>query len=272
VEADLQSLLDFMREQNVRQAAHFPAVKCDKVLCFMGTTALAGSYASLGVLPLVSLEPAAASKELRVRLRGALPRPPAKGECVTVHVTRVEQYQGYQVKTRGLASPELASALYEASGDGLTVKGSQIFTVHHSPYTMKFFEQIPFDEVQQMVGGVRYALVGVGEQANISPRWIWHSDVKLGKLVQYHGDGLALKTYMNLKLNRQSTRLVLDLDDWSGYVMRGTIDEFQPHQHPEAYEKICQGFTAGNWGKPSRVFRYVVDGWERIAPAAPAVR
>jgi hypothetical protein len=268
VEADLQKFLDFMREQNLRQASHFPALKCDKVLCFMGTTSLAGTYATLGVLPIASLEPAAASKELRVHLRGALPRTPTRGECVTVHVTRVEQYQGYQVKTRALASPDAASALHEPDRDGVLVKGSQIFTVHHSPYTMKFFEQIPFDEVQQTVGGVRHALVGVGEQANISPRWIWHSDVRQGKLVQYHGDGLALKTYMNLKLNRQSTRLVLDLDDFSGWLLRGTVEEFQPHQHAEAYERICQGFTAGNWGKPSRTFRFVVEALEQIAPAA----
>jgi hypothetical protein len=45
------------------------------------------------------------------------------------------------------------------------------------------------------------------------------------------------------------------------------VEEFQPHQHPVAYERICQGFAAGNWGKPSRVFRFVADKLERITPA-----
>jgi hypothetical protein len=272
VEADIQKLLEFLAQQKDKQASHFPTVKYDKILSFMGTTSLAGTHAAVGVCPIQSLEPASGGKELRVQLRGALPRLPARGECLTVHITNVEQYQGYQVKSKTLLSPEAALSLYEPSGDGVTVKGSQIFTVHHSPYTMKFFEQIPFEEVQEIVGRVRYALVGVGEQANISPRFIFHHEVRLGRMVLYHGDGLALKTYMNLKSNRQETRLVLDLDDFSGYVLRGTIEEFQPHQNPEAYERICQGFTAGNWGKPSRTFRFVADTWEPIAPTGPAVK
>jgi hypothetical protein len=44
------------------------------------------------------------------------------------------------------------------------------------------------------------------------------------------------------------------------------VEEFAPHQHPEAYERICQGFTAGSWGRPSRVFRFGPESFERIAP------
>jgi hypothetical protein len=150
------------------------------------------------------------------------------------------------------------------------VKGAHTFTVHHSPYTMKFFEQIPFEEVRQTVAGVRFALVGIGEQANISPRFIFHAETRLGRVFLYHGDGLALKTYANLKSNRQETRVIVDLDDFSGFVLRGTVEEFQPQQHPEAYERVCEGFAAGNWGKPSRTFRFVADVWERIAPTGPA--
>ena len=272
MEADLRQLLEFLDGQKERQASHFPTVKYDKVLSFMGTTSLAGTHAAVAVCPIRSLEPVAGGKELRVHLRGPLPRLPGRGECLTVHITNVEQYQGYQVKSKTLLSPEGTPSLYDMAGDAVIVNGSQIFTVHHSPYTMKFFEQIPFEEVQEIVGRVRFALVGVGEQANISPRFIFHHEVRLGRVVLYHGDGLALKTYMNLKSNRQETRLVLDLDDFSGYVLRGTIEEFQPHQNPEAYERICQGFTAGSWGKPSRTFRFVADTWERIAPTGPAIR
>ncbi len=272
MDTDLQQLVAFLAEQRTKQAPHFPAVRYDKVLSFMGTTSLAGSYAAVGICPVIRLDPADGDRELRVQLRGPLPRQPIRGECVTVHLTRVEQYQGFQVKTRPLASAETASALFEARGDELTVHGSQIFTVHHSPYTMKFFEQIPFEEVQEIAGGLRFALTAIGEHANLSPRWIFHSEVTAGRLALYHGDGLALKTYMNLKTNRQETRLILDLDDFTGYAVRGTVEEFQPHQHPEAYEKICRGFTAGSWGKPSRTFRFLAETWQRIAPTGPPAK
>ena len=270
MEADLRELLDFLEAQKAKQAPHFPTVRFEKVLSFMGTTSLAGTYAAVAVCPLRSLAPEPGTQELRIQLGGPLPRPPIRGECITVHLTNVDQYQGYQVKTRALSGATAPAALYEQEGDDVLVKGHQIFTVHHSPYTMKFFEQIPFDEVRQMVGGSRYGLVAVGETANLSPRFVFHVEQKPGRVVLYHGDGLALKTYMNLKSNRQESRLILDLDDFSGWLLRGSVEEFQPHQNPEAYQRICQGFTAGGWGKPSRTFRLVADGWERIAPTGPA--
>jgi hypothetical protein len=269
---ELDELLAFLEEQKARQAPHFPALKPEKILTFMGTTSLAGTHAALAVCPILALEPVNGSRELDVRVRGPLPRLPRRGECVTVHVTNIEQYQGYQVKTRPLAEEDAVAALFQRNGDEFTIKGNHTFTVHHSPYTMKFFEQIPFEEVQEMVGAVRFALIGVGETANISPRFVWRVEARQGKPVLYHGDGLALKTYMNLKSNRQETRLVVDLDDFSGYVLQGMVEEFQPHQNPEAYQRICAGFTAGNWGKPSRTFRRVADAWERIGPTGPATR
>jgi hypothetical protein len=268
--SDLQTLLQFIDQQRAKQAPHFPTVKFDKVLSFMGTTSQPGTHAAISVIPVAKLEPGGTSSELAVHLRGPLPRPVDKGECITVHITKVEQYQGFQIKSKALAGPGAEAVLYEQKGpDSLVVRGHQIFTVHHSPYTMKFFEQIPYEEVQQIIGGVKVALVGVGEQANISPRFIFHHETKLDRVILYHGDGLALKTYMNLKANRQETRLVLDLDTYEGYALRGTVEEFAPHQNPEAYDKICQGFTAGNWGRPSRVFRYVADQWTPIAPHRP---
>jgi len=263
--SDVRTLLDFLDAQRVKQAPHFPTVKFDKVLTFMGTTSLPGTHASVAILGVKRLEAGASPSEMRVHLRGRLPRPLARNECITVHVDRVEQYQGYQIKSRPLAGAGSEEQVFRATGDDLLVEGRQIYTVHHSPYTMKFFEQIPFEEVQT-IGGVKNAIVAVGEQANISPRFVFHYETRLDRLVLYHGDGLALKTYMNLKANRQETRLVLDLDTFEGYALRGTIEEFAPHQNPEAYDRICQGFTAGNWGKPSRVFRFVADQWTPIAP------
>ncbi len=264
--SDVSTLLDFLDTQRVKQAPHFPTVKFDKVLTFMGTTSLPGTHASVAVLPVQRLEAGAAPSEMRVHLRGRLPRTLARNECITVHVDKLEQYQGYQIKSRALAGAGSEEQVFHAGADELVVEGRQIYTVHHSPYTMKFFEQIPFDEVEQTVGSVKYAFVGMGETANISPRFVFHHETKLDRLHLFHGDGLALKTYMNLKVNRQETRIVVDLDTFEGWALQGTVEEFAPHQHPMAYDRICQGFAAGNWGRPSRVFRFVADRFEQLAP------
>jgi hypothetical protein len=266
VNSDVRTLLDFVDSQRAKQASHFPTVKFDKVLSFMGTTSLPGTHASVAILPVKRLEPGASPSEMRVHLRGRLPRPLARNECVTVHVDKLEQYQGYQIKTRPLAAAGGEGQLFQAAGDDLLIEGRQIYTVHHSPYTMKFFEQIPYEEVAQTVGSVKFAFIGLGETANISPRFIFHYEMKLDRLHLFHGDGLALKTYMNLKQNRQETRIIVDLDTFEGFALQGTVEEFAPHQHPAAYDRICQGFAAGNWGRPSRVFRFVPDRWEPIAP------
>ncbi len=265
--SDLHSFLAFLEEQKAKQASRFPTVKYEKVLSFMGTTSLAGTFASVSVNRIRRLEPGPTGRDLEIRLAGPIVRRPQKGESITVHMTRVEQYQGYQVKTRALSTGTTERDLLEELQDGtVAVKGAQIFTVHHSPYTLKFFENVPFEDLQETLAGVRYALVGVGETANISPRFIFHHEVDGERLALYHGDGLALKTYMNLKANRHETRLVLDLEDFAGWELRGVVEEFAPHQHPEAYERICQGFSSGNWGKPSRVFRSQIQSIARIAP------
>ncbi len=264
--SELQSFLSFVEGQKASHAARFPNLGVEAILSYMGTTSRIGTHATCSVHRLRRIERGPEPRDLRVVLDGPLPKAPARGECVTVHVTRVAQFQGYQVKTRALGGGAEEKDLVEAGPQGVVVKGSQIFTVHHSPYTLQFFENVPFEEVADLVEGLPYALVAVGETANLSPRFVFHREVKDGKLTLFHGDGLALKTYMNVRVNRSETRLVLDLDDFSGWALRGTVDEFQPHQHPEAHEKICQGFTAGSWGKPSRVFRFVAESFERVRP------
>ncbi len=264
----LDSFLSFFEQQQARQAPRFTNFSVGQVLCFMGTTSLAGSYAACSVNAVRELRRGATEREMRIVLASPMARPPGPGECVSVHLTRVERYQGYQVKTRSLPQGAPSSDLVEVRPEGLVVKGAQLYTVHHSPYTLRFFESIPFEEVEDLVSELRYALVAVGETANVSPRFVFHHEVKNGKLALFHGDGLALKTYMNLRANRSETRLFLDLDDFSGWILRGTVEEFAPHQNPEAYERICHGFVAGSWGKPSRVFRFVPDALEPIEPVA----
>jgi hypothetical protein len=269
VEIDVQAVLAFFEDQKRKQVRHFPTVESEKVLTYMATTSHAGTHCAVSLNPIRLLESVDGSREMHVHVRGGLPRPPHPGECITVHVTNAEHYQGYQIKTRTLTGRDPEPPVVEPEPDGVVVKGSHIFTVHHSPYTMKFFEQIPFEEVLQIVGKVPCAMLGVGETANVSPRFVYQWELRDGKLALYHGDGLALKTYMNLKSNRNETRVAIDLDDYTGYSMEGAVEEFQPHQHPEAYEKICRGFAAGNWGRPSRTFRFVAERIRTIAPDGP---
>ncbi len=267
--SEQESFLAFLGEQKVRQSAFFPTVKHDKVLSFMATTGAPGSTASVSIHPVHSLEAGPSSRELLVRMAGPLGRAPTDGECVTVHLTRAEHYQGFQVKTKPLVGKAEPAELVEGSGASLVVKGANVFTVHHSPYTLKFFEVVPIEEVIETVGPVRHALVNVGPSANLSPRFIFHHELQGDRLVLFHGDGLALKTYMNLRSNPRETRLVVDLETYRGWAARGPVEEFAPHQHPEAYERICRGFTAGGWGKPSRVFRLTVEALTPIAPVGP---
>jgi hypothetical protein len=261
------SFLEFLERQKPKHAARFPDLRAEQVVSFMGTTSFSGTHASCSIHPLRGMERGAGPRDLRVALGGTLPRPLVRGECLTVHMTRIERrYQGFQVKTRALGPGVGEAELFEPTPGGMVVRGVQIYTVHHSPYTLQFFEQVPFEEVAETLEGLRFALVAAGETANISPRFVFHHEVKDGRLLLFHGDGLALKTYMNVRQNRCETRLLVDLDDYSGWALRGTVEEFAPHQHPEAYERVCRGFRVGGWGKPSRVFRFTADTFEPIAP------
>jgi len=264
--SEQENVLAFLGEQKVRQSALFPTVKHDKVLSFMATTSRAGAFGAVSIHRVQALEPGPTPPDLRLTLAGPLARPPAAGECVTVHLTRAEHYQGFQVKTRPLGGKASLEDLVETAGDRLVVKGAHVYTVHHSPYTLKFFENVPVADVIDVVGPVRFAMVCVGETANLSPRFVYHQELRDGRLTLYHGDGLALKTYMNLRSNPRETRLIVDPETYQGFALRGPVEEFAPHQHPEAYDRICRGFTAGGWGNPSRVFRLTVEEITRLVP------
>ena len=68
--SELQSFLAFLEEQKARQASHFPGLKVPKVLSFMGTTSLPGSYAACSVHRLRAIERGASARDLRVVLGG----------------------------------------------------------------------------------------------------------------------------------------------------------------------------------------------------------
>ena len=69
---------------------------------------------------------------------------------------------------------------------------------------------------------------------------------------------------MNLKRNHLETRMVLDLDTMSGYAFRGSVEQCDPSSEPVAAERVTAGFIAGNWGRPSRIYRFVTDFWEPV--------
>jgi hypothetical protein len=255
-----QEVVGFIQAQLPRQQRFFGSKVADKVLAHVASTALAGTLPSVTSHRLISLDRGASPSELVARVSGALPRPPGSGEIVTVCL--FNQYVGYQVKTR--AATTAASVSFEHGAT--TVRGSQVFTLHHSPFMMTAFERVPLEEVIGAVGGARFALVGVGAQVNLSPRFNWHTEVRDGKLTLFHGDGLPLKTYLNLKTNPLVVRVLLDPETFGGWLLTGRVEEFQPEAEPVAYQAIVAGFQAGGWGRPARTFRFTAETIEPLTP------
>ena len=258
--ASPQDVVEFIQAQLPRQQRFFGATVMDKVLAHVASTSVAGSLPSVSTHRLASLDRGATPSELVARVEGALPRRPAAGEIVTVCL--FNQFVGYQVKTR-LAS---TSTAVETVGGTTMVRGSQVFTLHHSPFMMTAFERVPLDEVIGAVGRAPFALVGVGAQVNLSPRFNWHTEIRDGRLTLFHGDGLPLKTYLNLKTNPQVVRVLLDPETFGGWLLSGRVEEFLPEAEPAAYQAIVAGFQAGGWGRPARTFRFAAETIEPLQP------
>ena len=149
----LDGFIEFLEAQRRLHGPRFPEVRADKILSFMGTSSLAGCHPTVSLHRVAGVDGTSNPAALRVRLVGRLPRGPEPGECLSVHLTRLEQYRGFQVKTLPLAAGEPEAGLFSVDGDQLTVNGRRIYTVHHSPYTLRFFEEIPVEEVRR--GGRR---------------------------------------------------------------------------------------------------------------------
>lgn len=257
----VRAVVDFIKAQLPRQQAFFGAKVADKVLAYVASTSTPGTQASVSTHRLVALRHCATASDLEVELGGRLPHLPAAGEIATVCL--FNQFVGYQVKTRagaaGAVTPE---------GAGVRVRGGHVFTLHHSPFMMTAFERVPVDEVLGAVGRVPCALVGVGPQVNLSPRFNWHTEVRDGRLVLFHGDGLPLKTYLNLKANPRLVRVLLDPTTFGGWVLEGLVEEYEAREEPVAHEATCAGFAAGGWGRPARTFRFTAEVIRPLAPPA----
>ncbi len=254
-------LTAFFEAQIANQQGWFMGKHADKFLCYVGSTSSPGAYLEVTAHRLLGIDRGAGATELAVRLGGSF-APPGAGanQVATVTLFEPHRFQGYQVKTR--AGVQTISS----DGPATVVRGGQVFTLHHSPFMLTAFEKVPLDEVIAAVGAARFALVGVGASANLSPRFCWHHEEVGGKLVLFHGDGLPMKTYLNVKANPNVTRIAIDPETFEGYVGSGQVEEFRPAEHPLAYDKICKGFANGGWGKPARVFRFTAERWAPIAP------
>jgi hypothetical protein len=252
-------VLAFAEAQIPKQQRWFQVPHADRFLAYIGSTSSTGSYAGVSAHRLLGIARGEAGTELVVSLGGILPAVPAGGEIASVCI--FDRFTGYQVKTR----PSSAAAI--AQRDGATaVRGSQVFTLHHGPFMLTAFEKVPLDEVLANVGKASFALVGVGQAVNLSPRFCWHHEEVDGKIVLFHGDGLPMKTYLNLKANPRVTRVLIDPETFEGFVGQGEIAEVKADAHPVGFRKICDGFARGGWSRPARVFRFVADRWERLAP------
>jgi hypothetical protein len=256
--ARVGEVVDFIRAQLPRQQAYFGAKLADKVLAYVASTGSAVGLAAVSAHRLLALEHGATASELKVELGGQLARPPQAGEVASVCL--FNQYVGYQVKTRqGAAAVEAASGMTR-------LRGGHVYTLHHSPFMMTAFERVPVDEVLGAVGKVPFALVGVGAQVNLSPRFNWHTEVRDGRLVLFHGDGLPLKTYLNLKTNPRVVRVLLDPTTFGGWLLEGLVEEYEARAEPVAHEATCAGFAAGGWGRPARTFRFTADVIRPLLP------
>jgi hypothetical protein len=263
---DVDGMLRFMRAQADDHRHRLPPVGVSKTLAFLGTTNAPSTRLLVSAHEVIRVERSPDQKELRVRLRGRLGRPLAPRESVTVLLVDLPTYRGYQIKTHQALGTGGGARLVEDAHGEILVHGRLVYTVHHGPNELTVFEKIPFEDVEADVGAVRYALVGIGERSNLSPRFVFHWEVRDGRPCMFHGDGYAHKTYVNLQINRQETRVVVDLDSYSGYAFGGMTNELIPGSEPMAVSKTHEGFAASGWGSPERTFEFSADQWRPIAP------
>jgi hypothetical protein len=127
---------------------------------------------------------------------------------------------------------------------------------------------VPHDEVLTRVGGVKRALVAIGHEANVSPRYIYCYEIRNGQLMTFHGDSAPMKTYRNLAADCAAVQVVADFEERSGpvgYALLGRCVEVPAADHPDIWREVCRGFKEVGFGVPARLFRHAV---ERIAPLA----
>jgi len=249
----VSAFLDALKPRQV------PWVPKPALLGFLATTSTLGVCPSVAVAKVDGISAGIAPSDVEVRLRGGLPRVLLPGETITLSMNRYERYCGYQVKTGVLSRLDAAVECYEPAREGIVLHGRRTYTTHHSPYEMRFYEQVPFEEVLGTVGTVDHSVLSLGVEANISPRLLFHHELRRGGLFTYHGDGLAMKTFKNLSANPCAVMMVLDFTVLQGYSLAGRCEEVSRDENERATRAIDEGFGALGFGRPNRIFRHSCD-------------
>jgi len=255
--SNVEGAVEFLERQRSVQSSFFAASQGQFALSFLGTSSTRGIAVALSLHPLLGLERVAGGP-LRVELQGELQRGAFAGESVTISLTDWERFRGYQLKTETAVSDE-DPRLCEALGAGrLALTASQVFTVHHTPNTVHMFETIPVEDVVETARVARWAVVGVGTAANVSPRFLTSFEVNDGVLALFHGDGHFNKTWMNLQQNTDASHLVFDRADGTGYLFEGRCEEITADAAPRAYAETQLHYPRLGYGPPARVYRQLV--------------
>lgn len=262
--ASTVELLGFLAEQTAQHSRLFGASNSRRLLSLVGTCREHGAALDVAARRIVRLAMEPDRNALVVELHGPLPRPLRHDECATVVIADYLRYRGYQLKTEDLGTTTRRDPVRTLAGGDVAIDGRRIYTVHLGPNVLKLFERVPYDEIVRDVGGVSYAVVGVGLQANISPRFVFHQEQRAGTIALFFGEGHANKSYLNLQHNARVSHLILDQRSGAGWGLAGRQQEFAPDDEPTARGLIDAGFAAGNWGRPQRYFLFTADSWNPI--------
>ncbi len=261
----LDPALALLATQRKSQSALLPQFGPDKIVSFMATSAAPGVPPAVAIRGIASVSTGASGPELEVALRGKLPRAPERGECIAVAATAIEDFRGFQMKTHALVDPAFSSRLHGEAAGGARIHAAQVFTIQQGPKSADFFEKVPLEDLTASVARAGYAIVAVGEQANVSPRWILHHEVRDGALELFSGDAFWSKTWLNVRRNPREVRLVLDPETGTGFAMEGVSTEFAAEEHPVGAARIQEMFARIGVRKIARMTRLRV---ERLWPIA----
>lgn len=245
----------FLAGQRLRQSTLFAPSQGQFVLAFLGTTNARGVAPALTVHP-ISRVTQTGSSACSIELVGDLAREPSRGESVTISLTDWPAYRGYQLKTQP-ASGARASVIEHSAPGKITIHASQVFTVHHTPNTVRVFENVPFEDIERTARAAHRAVVGVGPMVNISPRFIICFEVRDGVLGLFHGDGEANKTWMNLQQNALAAHIVHDHEDGRSVRFEGPCEQVAHTDFPEIVDELCKHYVRIGYGLPSRIYRLV---------------
>jgi len=261
--APLSEVLEFLEERRVKEAEVLPQFGSTKVVSYLGTTAEPGQPAAMGVRRLAGVGADPDETALHVVIGAALPRVPGRGDRVALSLTQASWFKGYQVKTFAAGRNMPEQRLFGPREGGTVLYGQHVYTVHPGPATASFFEQIPYADVAEVARELAFAVVAVGHAANIAPRFIYHHEVRDGRLVLFQGDVFMNKTFLNLQQSKATTHLIFDPASLEGFTFTGTAREISGDDEPEGMRHVLAGFTSAGM-KPNRIYCVDVERWVSV--------